>query len=812
MFLKRRRGKLKVFVAACLGAAFFLAPSEGATQKPLHQRIDAIIDGARTGPPAEICSDGEFVRRAYLNLVGVIPTAEEARRFIDDDAPDKRTTLIDRLLADERFAHHMRIVFDAMLMERRPAKHIKNGAWRAYLLHSFRNDKPLNALAREILSADPDGDVPAAAARFYLDREVQPHLLTRDVGRLMLGRDLQCAQCHDHPVIGDYEQSEYYGIYAFINRSYLFTDKKKKQTLLAEKAEGEVSYESVFDKGTEYHADPQLPGRAAIDEPDLPKEELYKVQPPKGGRGVPAYSRRKELAERLTGGDYERFNRNMANRLWAVMFGRGIVHPLDLHHDHNPPAHPELLKLLGEELAATQFDVRGFLRQIALSNAYQRSCCLPKVSAMSHSDVETALAHRKTQRQQHLGAAQAARDEARTLAGRIADINLAVADAESAIEEAAAALKSAEEKFAASAAQLERARQEFEMKEAAITTARDQFAAVQPAAAGKPDNPPDSGDIAQLKKSVKEAEAAAAESQKNFKAQQAIHQRTIQERAAAQAALAEGKSAQTAAKKRAQNIESLQQQLQQAREKMETAETNAQMAEAAVEDARALLALVSASDATSAAEARSALRRRWSERFYVYGLQPLSPEQMALSLHQAVGDFPARLEAARKSAHDALEKESKKSDSGGKSKSGQRGQNKRDESTADATLEVQRRAHRAVYEQLQGVMDELVDVFAQTDGQPTRDYQGRAKEALYLANSPLVNGLVGGRLAKQLAAMEKRAALAEELYLAVLSRRPRPPEADAVAEFLRDRDKDRQAAVEEMIWGLLSSNEFRFNH
>lgn len=641
----------RAIVAGLLQTAlFFLLPHAGGAAEPLHQRIDAIVEAARLGPAAEICNDGAFVRRIHLDLVGVIPTAQQARQFIDDSAPDKRARLIDRLLADERFAHHMRIVFDAMWMERREEKHIKTEAWRAYLLDSFRENKPLNELAREILQADPDEGEMRAASRFFLDREVQPHLITRDVGRLMIGRDLQCAQCHDHPVIADYQQSEYYGIYAFINRSYLFNDKKKKEVIVAEKAEGDVSYESVFDKGTKYHSGPQLPGRPEIDEPQLAKDELYKVKPPKGGRGVPAFSRRKQLAERMTSGDYRPFNRNMANRLWAVMFGRGLVHPLDLHHDGNPPAHPELLNVLADELAAMKFDVRAFLREIALSRTYQRSSRLPEDLPLSPAAAEQVLSERNSPRQQHLDAAKQTRDKAEVDAARAAEI----------------------------------------------------------------------------------------------------------------------------------------------------------------EDAEALLALADATDESAAGEAREKLLRRWSERFFVYGLQPLSPEQLAMSLYQATGDLPARLDAARQAEQAKAEKEAEKSGKD-KPKADEKGKGSPKEPAATDPDAINKRAHRAVYSELQGVMNELVGVFLQGDGQPTEDYQGRAREALYLANSPRVQGLIGGRLARRLAAIEMPDEVAEELYLSVLSRRPQPRESDAVAEFIQGRD-ERQAAIEEMIWGLVSSTEFRFNH
>ena len=119
---------------------------------------------------------------------------------------------------------------------------------------------------------------PPAQARFYLDREGEANLLARDVGRIFLGMDLQCAQCHDHPLIADYYQADYQGLYAFFNRSILFTDKDKK-VFFAEKADGDVAYVSVFDATRKGTALPQLPGGEPVPEPSFDKGQEYVVAP-----------------------------------------------------------------------------------------------------------------------------------------------------------------------------------------------------------------------------------------------------------------------------------------------------------------------------------------------------------------------------------------------------------------------------------------------------------------------------------------------------------------------------------------------------
>ena len=142
-----------------------------------------------------IASDAEFLRRCFLDLIGTIPSVHETREFLGNASADKRSTLIDQLLANDRFNHHFAVVLDVILMERRRDNRIGRNEWRTYLAESFAAKKPYDQLACEILASD--GAEQRPAAKFYLERAVETHALTRDVSRMFFGRDLQCAQCHD---------------------------------------------------------------------------------------------------------------------------------------------------------------------------------------------------------------------------------------------------------------------------------------------------------------------------------------------------------------------------------------------------------------------------------------------------------------------------------------------------------------------------------------------------------------------------------------------------------------------------------------
>ncbi len=341
--------------------------------EPLRELINREL-APPSGTAWPKANDAEFLRRVSLDLNGMPPTADEARAFINDADPAKREKLVDRLLASPLYARHVSTTIDVMLMERRPNTHVPQEQWQAFLLKSVRDNKPWNVLAREIMTADGDTPENRAAARFYLDRNSEPHVITRDLGRMFFGRDMQCNQCHDSPLVSDFLQRDYQGLLAIASSGYAVTKKvaEKDVTVFAERAPTDISFESVFEKGNTHRTIARLPGAPSFAEPVLYPGEDYAVAPADGVRAVPKFSRRAMMAELATNGSNRAFNENIANRLWAMMLGRGIVHPLDMIHPDNPAASSALLAQLGSRFAAMNFDMKMFLREIALSDVYQR--------------------------------------------------------------------------------------------------------------------------------------------------------------------------------------------------------------------------------------------------------------------------------------------------------------------------------------------------------------------------------------------------------------------------------------------------------
>ena len=382
-----------------------IAGSLPAEQEPLHLIIDHHLTNA--GDESAVCSDTEFLRRVFLDLTGLPPAADEVREFSADATLNKRARVVERLLNSPSCDRHLAITFDVMLMERRTNKHVSQDDWHNWLLQQVRERRPWNETVREILLADGDTPKTRPAARFFLDRQSEPHLLTRDVGRIFFGRDLQCAQCHNHPLIDNYLQMDYQGLHAFLAPGYAVVRKVTKKegdketttdlTVHAEKSGNDLIFESVFFQGTTRRTGPRLFDDVSVSEPFLYPGNEYEVEPAEGVKSVPKISRRARLAEMATCGSSGTFNENIANRLWAHMLGRGLVHPVDLHHFDNPPDDPELLKTLGQRFSDMKFDVRGFLREIAMSQVYQRSIDKPANLYAMSSAANTLLSKQDRQ-------------------------------------------------------------------------------------------------------------------------------------------------------------------------------------------------------------------------------------------------------------------------------------------------------------------------------------------------------------------------------------------------------------------------------
>lgn len=379
-----------VFSVFAITAAQEAAPAKPAS---LTERIDtafsarSAIDGPALKP-----GDAVFARRVALDLTGMPLSTQRLRAFLDDTTPDKHARLVDELLATPQATRHIATWLSLTLLERRPPKAGTDDAWMSYLMDFVRHDKPLTDLTRDLLTADGAEGPKLSAARFLMDRDAEPNLLTRDFGRIFLGRDMQCNQCHDHPLIDGYLQSDYAGVLAFFSPTTVVPVKPggagNPVNRLSEKPGGRVLFDSVFVKDDSLLADPHLPGHAAIVEPATVPGDEYVTRPTETSASVARVSRRALLAEALVASPG--FARNWANRIWGFAFGRGIVHPADMHHPENPPVSPELLDTLSAGLHESGFRLKPLIRGIVLSQAYSRPFDLPAEAFAAPSPGELA--------------------------------------------------------------------------------------------------------------------------------------------------------------------------------------------------------------------------------------------------------------------------------------------------------------------------------------------------------------------------------------------------------------------------------------
>lgn len=827
--------------------AVFVVPAEAAD--PLHQRIDLVVNSAPLGPVAAICSDADFIRRASLDLNGVTPSGVETKTFLDDAAPDKRTKLIERLINSPRFARHLANTFDLMLMERRGDAHVPAAEWQKYLYESFLANKPFDQLVREIIEADGIDPATRPRAKFFLERTAEPNLVTRDIGRVFFGRDLQCAQCHDSPLVDDFRQTEYYGLQAFVARTVMFNDEQLKKQVLGEKAEGEAAFTSVFTKESGMSS-PRIPFGAFVEDPALPIGEEYAVRPADKVRPVPKHSRRAKLAEAVTSTSNPQFSRNLANRLWAMMLGRGIVHPLDLHHSDNPPSNPELLDLLTSEIAAMKFDVRSMLREIALTQTYQRSGELPADWNATSQQAAAVLATLDAKQKEFSAAIDQAKEAAKQpdtefdaakkavspVRDELTKITAAAVEARKQWDAATDAvaktdaqiapkteaakplteiaakagealakipndadLKKATDFFAARAAALTNEvaalTKTRETQVAAAKTKQDAFTAA--ATAVNPVREKWNAEKAKLDAAREKAEAAAVgirtnNVQKNVVARRIAGLKTL---AGYNDQVAKATASQAALVAKQTELATAQQALTQAPD--EAAKAAAQKAVADVTAALATVQQQAKSDTDLLAATREQVTQFCTEHFYVAALKPLTPEQMAASTLSAT----TYIDNQTKAAIAELEKAAQAA------------------ATANPPMQVavplggrERQIEENVFEKLiRPNTGSFVAMFGGGAGQPQDVFFATADQALFYGNGGTIHSWAGV-LAGPLSAQKEPNLLAEEMYLHVLNRRPTDEETAAVIAYLQSRADARVPAIQEMVWGLLSSAEFRFNH
>jgi uncharacterized protein DUF1549/uncharacterized protein DUF1553 len=319
--------------------------------------------------PSELCSDATFVRRAYLDLLGILPAAEEARAFVADGRRDKRMRLIERLLERSEFADYWTLKWaDLLRVEGHSLdrKGVQN--FHRWIRQSVAGNKPLDQFVRELITAR-GSTYDSPAANYYRPHR-DPAARGRAAAQVFLGTRLQCAECHNHPS-DRWTQDDYYdwaGLFARVG--YKVLENKREIGSDEHEWNGEQIVfvgrgGSVKNPRTGKGAEPRFLGDAVpfTDHASRITHQDPEIEPDADPLTA--------LATWLTSPGNTLFARVQANRIWSHLMGRGLVDPPDDFRATNPASHPALLDALAKDLVGHRFDVRHLIRLIMNSRTYQ---------------------------------------------------------------------------------------------------------------------------------------------------------------------------------------------------------------------------------------------------------------------------------------------------------------------------------------------------------------------------------------------------------------------------------------------------------
>ncbi|WP_240911270.1 DUF1549 domain-containing protein [Paludisphaera soli] len=304
--------------------------------------------------PSEPCTDAEFIRRAYLDVIGALPRPEEVDAFLKDSPADRRAKLIDALLERPEFYDFWALKFADVLRSNGRLIEPKG----AYVFHRWIRSAleagvPMDKFVHALIASD--GSTFANPATNYYRISRDPESSVETTAQLFLGVRIQCAKCHNHP-FEKWTQDDYYGFAAF------FSQVGRKPGALP----GE---EVVYPTGSG----------------DVKQPRTGKVMPPKALGGPvmddAAVDRRERLASWLTSRENPFFGKSLVNRIWYHLMGRGIVEPVDDFRDSNPASNDELLEGLTQEFAAGGYNLKSLIRTVLQSRTYQLSAATTSLNA-----------------------------------------------------------------------------------------------------------------------------------------------------------------------------------------------------------------------------------------------------------------------------------------------------------------------------------------------------------------------------------------------------------------------------------------------
>lgn len=304
-------------------------------------------------PPSDLSDDATFLRRATIDIAGRLPTPAETETFLANTSSDKRTQLIDRLIASDAYADYFANKWSALLRNKRRNDNDRPYTYRfhAWIRRALQENMPFDQFVRSILTAAGDVETHPPVAWF---REVKSSTeQMEDTAQLFLGMRMACAKCHHHP-FERWSQQDYYGFEAFFTQVATKTSRYNPQQNDRDVVVVQAKVPASRNPRTGLDVPPTGLGDAPLE--------------------IPAYQdARQDLANWMTQQDNPYFAKALVNRYWKHFFGRGIVAPEDDLRTTNPPTNPELLNALAADFVQSGYDLKHLVRTICTSSTYQLS-------------------------------------------------------------------------------------------------------------------------------------------------------------------------------------------------------------------------------------------------------------------------------------------------------------------------------------------------------------------------------------------------------------------------------------------------------
>ena len=320
--------------------------------------------------PSELCDDSTFIRRAYLDITGTLPTPRQVSEFNEDLGSRKREQLVDELLQRKEFADLWVMKFAELLQIRSVQDQFSYKAALQYydwLRDQLVANVPINTVVQRLLTGT--GNTFGHPEANYYQVQTDTLKLAENTAQVFMGMRIQCAQCHNHP-FDRWTMDDYYGFASFFARVGRKPAEDPRESVVFDRSEGEMKH----------------PVGSRIMAPKFLGGEAPNITDPEG--------RRETLARWIASPENPYFAKNLANLVWAHFMGRGIVEPVDDVRVSNPPSNPELLEALATRFTGYQYDFRKLIRDICSSRTYQLSTRTNDTNALDDRNFSRATIRR----------------------------------------------------------------------------------------------------------------------------------------------------------------------------------------------------------------------------------------------------------------------------------------------------------------------------------------------------------------------------------------------------------------------------------